>query len=171
MASEQFKQYQQSTVVHHQCCTSSTSVIYSSQAQTWPYSSLTHHRCCHHRRQTTSSAFQQHLANSAVAAAYSWTVASPKQSTAFHCKHLHYKNQCQNNTKKGTQYPIPNNIGLCRYQYPIPIPILVYSIVMTTKSPKTMTMTMIVFNKQLHISMVSRQTIVSVRVQVTIGTK
>jgi len=32
-------------------------------------------------------------------------------------------------------------------------------------------MTMIVFNKQQHIRMVSRQTIVSVRVQVKSGTK
>jgi len=32
-------------------------------------------------------------------------------------------------------------------------------------------MTMIVFNKQQHISMVSRQMIASVRVKVTIGTK
>jgi len=36
---------------------------------------------------------------------------------------------------------------------------------MTTKNPKTMVMTMIVFNKQQHISMVSRQTIAAVRVQ------
>jgi len=34
-----------------------------------------------------------------------------------------------------------------------------------------MIMTMIVFNKQQHISMVSRQMIASVRVQVTSGTK
>jgi len=34
-----------------------------------------------------------------------------------------------------------------------------------------MMMTMIVFNKQQHISMVSRQTIASVRIQVTSGSK
>jgi len=43
---------------------------------------------------------------------------------------------------------------------------------MTTKNPKTlMMMTMIAFNKQHHISMVSRQTIAAVRVQVKSGTK
>jgi len=43
---------------------------------------------------------------------------------------------------------------------------------MTTKNLKTlMMMTMIVFNKQQHISMVSRQTIASVRVQVKSRTK
>ena len=39
------------------------------------------------------------------------------------------------------------------------------------KSQNSMMMTMIVFNKQQYISMVSRQTIAAVRVQVTGGTK
>jgi len=38
---------------------------------------------------------------------------------------------------------------------------------MATKNPKTLMMTMIVFNKQQHISMVSSQTIAAVRLQVT----